>query len=118
MQHEIYSLGVCLLEIGLWQSLTVFEDDEEVPSHELEGLIRISKARGLADPWVCKESLVQIAHRKLPSRMGDKYTAVVVNCLTCLDEDNIDFGDQSEFEDKDGILVGVRFIEKVCTPDE
>jgi hypothetical protein len=45
--------------------------------------------------------------------MGDKYTRVVVNCLACLDEGSLDFGDQSEFEDQDGILIGVRHIEKV-----
>jgi hypothetical protein len=60
-----------------------------------------------------KDSLVDLAREKLPSRMGDKYTGVVVNCLTCLDEGNIDFGDQSEFEDADGISIGVRYIEKV-----
>jgi hypothetical protein len=45
--------------------------------------------------------------------MGDKYTDIVVTCLTCLDESNTDFGDDSEFEDADGVLIGVRYIEKV-----
>jgi hypothetical protein len=45
--------------------------------------------------------------------MGDKYSGVVVHCLTCLDDDNKDFGDKSEFEDEDGIAIGVRYIEKV-----
>jgi hypothetical protein len=38
---------------------------------------------------------------------------VVVSCLTCLDKGNKDFGDESEFLDTDGILVGVRYVEKV-----
>lgn len=29
MQHDIYSLGVCLLEIGLWQSFVYYELDDE-----------------------------------------------------------------------------------------
>jgi hypothetical protein len=45
--------------------------------------------------------------------MGTKYTQVVETCLTCLDPENTDFGDEEEFQDADGILVGVRYIEKV-----
>ena len=45
--------------------------------------------------------------------MGRVYTNVVISCLTCLDPQNQDFGDESEFMDEDGILVGVRYIEKV-----
>jgi len=44
--------------------------------------------------------------------MGRKYTETIVICLTCLDTSNT-FGDESEFLDENGILVGVRFIEKV-----
>lgn len=40
------------------------------------------------------------------------YTSVVLSCLTCLDRDNHAFGDESEFIDEDGVLVGVRYIEK------
>jgi hypothetical protein len=49
-----------------------------------------------------------------PKGMGERYEEIVVNCLTCLDQDNTDFGDQSDFEDMDGVVVGVRYIEKVC----
>ena len=60
-----------------------------------------------------KRKFVKMAREKLPSLMGCKYTQVVVSCLTCLDRDNDGFGDQREFEDEDGLLVGVRFIERV-----
>lgn len=48
--------------------------------------------------------------------MGDKYTKVqvIVNCLSCIDTSTEDFGDESEFQDSDGILIGVKYIEKVC----
>ena len=45
--------------------------------------------------------------------MGTKYARIVETCLTCLDEENADFGDEREFQDADGVLVGVRYIEKV-----
>ncbi|KAJ5715233.1 uncharacterized protein N7483_012414 [Penicillium malachiteum] len=32
MQHDIYSLGICLLEIGLWESFLEYTDDEEFTS--------------------------------------------------------------------------------------
>jgi len=37
----------------------------------------------------------------------------VISCLTCLDKTDNGFGDQKEFFDEDGILVGIRYIEKV-----
>ena len=45
--------------------------------------------------------------------MGDRYAEIVVTCLTCLDKSNTDFGDDSEFEDAEDVLIGVRYIEKV-----
>ncbi|KAF1957171.1 hypothetical protein CC80DRAFT_525288 [Byssothecium circinans] len=112
MQHDIYSLGVCMLEIGLWDSFVLFEAGKAIASKVLPGYVdedekEYQKAVSL------KQSLVEHAKKKLPSRMGDKYTEVVVNCLTCLDEDNVDFGDPSELEDEDGVQIGVRFIEKI-----
>lgn len=47
--------------------------------------------------------------------MGKIYTNIVISCLTCLDKNNEAFGDEREFEDEDGILVGVRYIEKVIS---
>lgn len=113
MQHDIYSLGVCLLEIGLWESLVLYEGDP-YPSPLLADAAAGDRD-GPKRATLLKQHLVTLARSKLPSRMGDAYTNVVINCLTCLDEDNQDFGNQSEFEDQDGVLIGVRYIEKVCT---
>lgn len=113
MQHDIYSLGVCLLEIGLWGSFVKYQDDGTVPVLG-EALDIAPGSPELETPRLMKDHLVALAKRSLPRYMGDIYKEIVVNCLTCLDEDNADFGDQSEFEDKDGVLVGVRYIEKVC----
>lgn len=112
MQHDIYSLGVCLLELGMFESFVIYDDHEAAEStapifglsvHDLD----------TTEPERIKEHLVKMAQENLPKRMGHRYTAVVVTCLTCLDEDNLDFGDESEFQDEDGILVSVRYIEKV-----
>jgi hypothetical protein len=60
-----------------------------------------------------KEYFVALVKRVLPNLMGKRYQKIVVNCLTCLDKENVDFEDESEFEDADGILVGVRCIERL-----
>jgi hypothetical protein len=112
MQHDIYSLGVCLLEIGLWESFVTFNED---------GVARPSTALGIAedkwqlnDPFALKEHLVALSRSSsLRAKMGTRYSEVVTTCLTCLDKDNVDFGDEQEFQDEDGVAVGVRYIEKV-----
>jgi hypothetical protein len=114
MQHDIYSLGVCLLEIGMWESFVSYKNDattDPVPATVLGITLGGTE---FSRPVLMKEHLVALAKRDLPKGMGERYEEIVVNCLTCLDQDNADFGNQSEFEDMDGVLVGVRYIEKVC----
>jgi hypothetical protein len=45
--------------------------------------------------------------------VGPKYSNVVVSCLSCLDRGNQGFGDESEFQDSDGMVIGVKYIENV-----
>jgi hypothetical protein len=113
MQHDIYSLGVCLLEIGLWDSFVQYPDPTSDPvgsqsyNFGAEALERASYSDFV------KDKLLSLAIDPLPRKMGSKYANIVETCLTCLDEENKHFGDESEFQDKDGILVAVRYIEKV-----
>jgi hypothetical protein len=128
MQHDIYSLGVCLLEIGLWKSFVIYHDDDKgdggspMPSTLLLPIMGNNIGENgdgddnedeIKKASIIKEYLVQLAKQHLPSHMGDRYTEIVITCLTCLDETNPDFGDATEFEDVDGVLIGVRYIEKV-----
>lgn len=115
MQHDIYSLGVCLLELGLWESfITSTGDSHDQPCESL--VSALNSQEGNAPVWdgrKLKEQLVRLAQTELAPKMGTRYTDVVLTCLTCLDPGNMDFGDEEEFHDEDGIIVGVRFIEKV-----
>jgi hypothetical protein len=101
MQHDIYSLGVCLLEIGLWKSFVAGDSSSPILLSELSSVANI------------KAHFTALAKESLPSAMGEKYTGVVVNCLTCMEPDNVDFGDENEFKDEFGIGIGVKYIEKV-----
>ncbi|KAL4916931.1 hypothetical protein BDW62DRAFT_93738 [Aspergillus aurantiobrunneus] len=103
MQHDIYSLGVCLLDIGLWKSF-VTRDKSTAPS---------SIITAENPPPLLKSHFTTMAKEELPAKIGEKYTKIVVNCLTCMDSTNEDFGEESEFEDGFGIKIGVKDIEKI-----
>ena len=116
MQHDIYSLGVCLLEVGLWQSFVEHGQPgtQPRPSALLKTPKDASKQQLLTHTQRNLQGvLLSLARDQLPRVMGSKYAEIVETCLTCLEPDNVDFGDQREFEDEDGIRVGVRYIEKV-----
>lgn len=125
MQHDIYSLGVCLLEIGLWKPLVWYPrgngDGAVAPVPGLVLALRtvlsdkvFERAHSRQDKtaWI-KEDLVDMARTLLPAKMGDVYTGIVVSCLTCLDEESEDFGNCGEEGKGDNITVGVRFVEKI-----
>ncbi|KAJ8124717.1 hypothetical protein O1611_g8923 [Lasiodiplodia mahajangana] len=113
MQHDIYSLGVCLLEIGLWQSFVWYPAQNDtttpVPSITL-GFTCSDKDFEAVRPTgqeAIKEKLVELAKEKLPPRVGDAYTDIVVACMTCLDPENGTFRAKEGLTDEDGITIGV-----------
>ncbi|KAL8790277.1 MAG: hypothetical protein Q9195_006435 [Heterodermia aff. obscurata] len=115
MQHDIYSLGVCLLEIGIWNSLVI----PSVPPKpgkllHIEGQLKMNNT--LKAAWEIKKTLIHMARTFLPSLMGKVYTNVVLSCLTCLDPDATNmFASEKDLYDEDGILVGVVFIELILS---
>ncbi len=112
MQHDIYSLGVVLLEIGLRIPFVTPSDGNTAlaPHQELD--LHLDKDEpGRAKRL--KKTFTDLATQRLPAKMGQIYTDVVLSCLNCLDTNNEAFGDQGKLEDEDGIEVGVRYIEKV-----
>ena len=113
MQHDIYSLGVCLLEISLWVSFI----EEQTPDggfslhNELnvDGILAVTDQRKRA--FGVKKRLVAIAEERLPLIVGQRLTDTVVSCLTCLD--GLGSWDDSEYDGSKEINVGVKFIENV-----
>ena len=98
--HDIYSLGICLLEIGLWESFVSPNQDTEGYSSKYklsDRFIDMAGKLGLPsldfsqdnsvppsfDP--AQEVFVAIAEAELPSRMGTAYAQTVNACLTCLE---------------------------------
>ncbi|KAL5536408.1 hypothetical protein ACEPAF_230 [Sanghuangporus sanghuang] len=89
MEDDIYSLGVCLFEVGLWRSLLVW--DESINENEYvydDSFVALSD-RNTWPGFTMKERarakldlLVREARRLLPKALGSEYTDVVVSCLT------------------------------------
>ncbi|KAF6802851.1 serine threonine protein kinase [Colletotrichum sojae] len=71
--HDIYSLGVVLLEIGLWQTAKQIHDD--IVKYELGG-----DAKAL-QPQQIKEAFLQDAKERLARRMGTAYQEAAIACL-------------------------------------
>lgn len=100
MQHDIYSLGVCLLEIALWKSFVLWDGEGKVPTRSAESIGLVSKTG-----WEVKDKLIAMAEERIPKSLGHRYATVTLSCLQCLDG--------SESWDSDGATVGIGYIEKV-----
>lgn len=72
VQHDIYALGVVLLEIGMWKTVgSIFKTQIEKATAE----------RRLPAPNMIKEALVEKARTEIASEMGDSYAKSVERCL-------------------------------------
>ena len=147
MQHDIYSLGVILLELGLWQSFITYLPvptsdlslDPPCPTSHAKFPDAILSAP-IPPPFILnnaaendtrkrahaiKSHLISLAASDLPAKMGEKYTNIVLLCLRCLDKEKDNtaevaeggeeegIGEFRDVLDEDGIIVGVKYIEKV-----
>lgn len=100
MLHDIYSLGVCLLEIGLWESLVQYKHTSgrlEMQPHKL-----LQKdGHNTSNMIASKASFIDLAENVLPAKMGKLYAQVVLTCLKYRDEE------------QDAITEGVMYIERI-----
>lgn len=90
--HDIYSLGVVLLEIGLWQTARQLYDD--IVMYDLEG----NPPPGGVPAKMIKETFIQDARERLAHRMGLPYQEAVISCLDGDWDDFVDRDFASEFE--------------------
>ncbi|KAJ6142583.1 hypothetical protein N7471_002036 [Penicillium samsonianum] len=90
--HDIYALGVVLLEIGLWVTLSRLM---EVKIREAENSGRLPRPKKVVD------GLMGLAVQGLPKEMGAGYMRAVLSCL------------KGDFRKTEGLALAVDFQEKV-----
>jgi hypothetical protein len=115
MQHDNYSLEVCLLEIWLWSSLVEIRQDWSavVPiTHGFGG----ETINELDYSEHIKSSLLRLASKELPGKMGTEYARIVESCFTCLDLVNEDFVEDHELQE-DSVIIALGYINKVFIHD-
>ncbi|EJD37869.1 hypothetical protein AURDEDRAFT_173011 [Auricularia subglabra TFB-10046 SS5] len=109
MLHDIYSLGVVLLEIALWESFVLVGPDGSRTLGR-QGRSFAKKGGKMKSPADIRVALLKKAREYVPLVLGAKYCEVVVMCLDCFDGG---LGPTEELLDGDGVLLGVVFIQRV-----
>lgn len=98
MRDDVYSLGVCLLEIALWRPFASTRHDFSGPMssqlRDLQGMLKDSRRAG----GELSRRLVDIAKKWVPVTMGSVFADVVVTCLECWEEDTED-NDENKYDD-------------------
>lgn len=122
MAHDIYSLGVNLLEIALWDSFIIFDTHERVRmfnNEALEGgrMICDSLKEGDKEAGKRMKELYEMAAKALlPISMGCCFRDVVVECLGAVEHGfwHADNGDgPGKTQDEDEERIGLEFIDRV-----
>jgi hypothetical protein len=80
-KHDVYALGVVLLEIGPWKTVSQFFN-KAIQDSQKSG--RLPKARDT------RGALAQLAQIELPKEMGESYALAVSSCLLGKFKDGID----------------------------
>ena len=98
INHDIYSLGVCLLIIGLWEPLILREDETaRLCKLYTKTAFRLNLvdpgASDLSDklkkPATVRKVLLGLTEQELGLRMDKEYVEVVKFCLECLEKRKI-----------------------------
>ncbi|KAK1778670.1 hypothetical protein QBC45DRAFT_327785, partial [Copromyces sp. CBS 386.78] len=103
MQHDVYSLGVCLLEMGLWRSFATYDDH----------CVKVGEGLRLPDGMLpsadaIKDDFVNLSESELVGEMGVEHSLVVRMCLTSLDEGDVWITESDSLSNPDVGAVTVR----------
>ncbi|KAI0551617.1 hypothetical protein F4679DRAFT_538589 [Xylaria curta] len=100
-KYDIYALGVVLLEIGMWRTVSQLFD-QRIKEANLTG--KLPKAKSVYT------TLLSLAQTHLGREMGDQYAAAVVACLTNEFSQDGEVELSLDFRDKvvDAIALGTK----------
>lgn len=121
MEHDIYSMGIVLLELALGRSLITWDDmgkttfNPDLVNEELEpGELSISERVMTREAGASEELrrvLVGLARQEVPCVMGDRFAEVVVTCLEVGREG--EENDEADGPEEEGLRAGFKYIETV-----
>ena len=135
MGHDIYSLGVCMLEVLLWKSLVepsgqglqispMFKEQArhlDIPQKYRIELgtrgIRTESELYTADPFDVQHVLVDLTRARLPPVAGSRLSQLVVSCLTALEGGfpNLCFNQKDSIETAMNFIVSVKgALAQIC----
>jgi hypothetical protein len=105
MLHDVYSLGVVLLEIGRWKPIVRRDPTSGKTEmwNELADLVDGAELKEGVMPKRLTERLIDCAEKFLPSKMGQTYADVVVACLSTTFEVGIDGVPDENREERVGL---------------
>lgn len=106
---DVYSFGVTLIEIALWKSFFVWQEDEKryVNNNSKVDIDARSPTNPLNGIY---ENFKKLAKNELESEMGPAFSEAVFDCLSCF-EKPFNFGPPSQGKNKD--VVNMKFKELV-----
>jgi len=98
MLYDIYSLGVCLLEIAIWCSFIEW-DASGIKINNVKGCNLMEPAvagltKSLKAPGAIQKKLIRDVKKRVPIALGERYSRVVVRCLECVES----FGAEAEHD--------------------
>ncbi|KAF2123130.1 hypothetical protein BDV96DRAFT_562005 [Lophiotrema nucula] len=117
--HDIYSLGVCFLEIGLWESFVVYDEFGPAQSPCLTQAkqkwkdANTSASELMTEAQIEQKVFIDLAAEPLAFEMGEAYSRLVIKCLTCIEGG---FGNTLKFvnsQSRDWDEEGVVFIQQI-----
>ncbi|KAG8673741.1 hypothetical protein FPOAC2_07211 [Fusarium poae] len=122
MAHDVYSLGVCMIEILTWNSLLITTEPPAMSQDFIKAFEKLDLERDDGEPYTkypyqIKETLCYMCDDLLPAIAGYKMARLVKDFLTCLDDEDGDEDDTSRTQqyapsqDKDRRQVAVHFVD-------
>lgn len=118
MQHDIYSLGVVLLELALWRPFIVFSEEQrdnllnKVIFRDGQEIVTGLKNGDRDASRRIANYHIKLAKNEVPVALGDKFSRVVLSCLQGVDETGGTEDDHGD-DDHSDTELGLKFIQTV-----